>query len=212
MITRFSSSNRQLLSAFPADIRTAVDEFYDPSADGGGKHSQITYECLALLCDGAGAGECGGGVVGGGRFVDCAAFLERLSFRLEQDHAEQKRVRSSAIGRARTCKNMQPCSLRWTCSGSWSTAHIVQFDTEVADMISAVDLLHDWIWEGGFPIPQARRCPITSVFTCRHDDSHYAASNLKDVPGKAYKCRSGRGWAEHSFVSFHSLRPEFASA
>ncbi|CAM9845843.1 unnamed protein product, partial [Scytosiphon promiscuus] len=82
-------------AASEADIRTAVDDFYEPSADGGGKQSQLTYECLALLCDAAGAGECGGAVVGGGRFSDCEAFLERLCFRLEQDRAQQKRKSAS---------------------------------------------------------------------------------------------------------------------
>lgn len=78
----------------PADIRTAVDEFYDLSADAGGKQSQVMYECLSLLCGGAGPQGCGGGIVGGGRFADNDAFVERLSFRLEQDRAQQKRVRT----------------------------------------------------------------------------------------------------------------------
>ncbi|CAN0265531.1 unnamed protein product, partial [Ectocarpus fasciculatus] len=52
-------------TASEADIRTAVDEFYEPSADGGDKQAQVTYECLSLLCGGAAGGECGGGVVGG---------------------------------------------------------------------------------------------------------------------------------------------------
>lgn len=77
---------------FPADIRTVIDEFFDSSADGGENQGKILYECLSLLCGGAGAGECGGGVVGGGRFADCEAFVERLSFRLEQDRAQQNKV------------------------------------------------------------------------------------------------------------------------
>lgn len=77
---------------FPADIRTAIDEFYDPSADGEDKQGKVLYECLSLLCGGAGAGECGGGVVGGGRFADSEAFVERLTFRLEQDRAHLNKV------------------------------------------------------------------------------------------------------------------------
>lgn len=96
-MTHFFTSNPRHLPLFPADIRTAVDEFYDPSVDGGGTQNQVTYECLALLCDGAGVGECGGGVVGGGRFSDSEAFVERLSFRLEQDRARQNRVSPNAV-------------------------------------------------------------------------------------------------------------------
>jgi len=84
-----------VLSLSPADIRTAVDDFYDPSTDAGGRQIQVTYECLSLLCGavGGGAGDCGGGVVGGGRFAESEAFVERLCFRLEQDRAQQRRVR-----------------------------------------------------------------------------------------------------------------------
>lgn len=76
----------------PADIRTVVDEFYEPSADGGDTQTQVTYECLSLLCGRAGGGECGGGVLGGGRFAEGEAFVEKLSFRLERDRAQQRRV------------------------------------------------------------------------------------------------------------------------
>lgn len=94
---------------FPADIRTAVDAFYDASADGGGKQGKILYECLSLLCGGAGAGECGGGVVGGGRFADCEAFVERLSFRLEQDRAQQNKVGRQANRLAYVKLQSNPC-------------------------------------------------------------------------------------------------------
>ena len=57
------------------------------------------YECLSLLCGGEGAQGCGGGVVGGGKFAHCDAFVERLSFRLEQDRAQQKRVRIHHFGK-----------------------------------------------------------------------------------------------------------------
>lgn len=77
---------RFILLRAPADIRTAVDEFFEPSADEGGKQSQVMYECLSLLC--------GGGVVGGGKFAESDSFVERLSVRLEQDRAQQKRVRT----------------------------------------------------------------------------------------------------------------------
>ena len=73
-----------------ADIRTAVDEFFDPSVDAAGKQSQVLYECLSLLC--------GGGVAGGGKFAESDAFVERLSFRLAQDRAQQKRVRTRISG------------------------------------------------------------------------------------------------------------------
>lgn len=82
-----------------ADIRTAVDEFYEPNADAGGKQSQVMYECLSLLCGGQGAQGCGGGVVGGGKFAESDSFVERLSFRLEQDRAQQKRVRNDYLYR-----------------------------------------------------------------------------------------------------------------
>lgn len=68
-----------------------VDDFYDPSTDAGGRQSQVTYECLSLLC--GAPGDCGGGVVGGGRFAESEEFVERLCFRLEQDRAQQRRVR-----------------------------------------------------------------------------------------------------------------------
>eukprot|EP00903_Cladosiphon_okamuranus_P018229 g16768.t1 len=79
-------------AASEADIRTAVDEFFEPSPDEGGKQSQIMYECLSLLC--------GGGVVGGGKFAESDSFVERLSVRLEQDHAQQKRASAGSSAEA----------------------------------------------------------------------------------------------------------------
>lgn len=89
----------------PADIRTVVDEFYEPSADGGDSQTQVTYECLSLLCGGAGGGECGGGVGGGGRFAESEAFVDKLSFSLERDRAQQRRV--SRIHTIQTKKSMR---------------------------------------------------------------------------------------------------------
>lgn len=52
------------------------------------------YECLSLLCGGEGGQGCRVGAVGGGKFAESDAFVERLSLRLEQDRAPQKRVRT----------------------------------------------------------------------------------------------------------------------
>lgn len=78
-----------------ADIRRVVDELFDPSADGGQKETQITYESLSLLCGGGDAvasGFSGGG--GGGGFVQSEAFVERLSFKLAQQGRNYQKVRN----------------------------------------------------------------------------------------------------------------------